>query len=449
MATIAEVLNVALEHQRGGRLSQAEQLYRQVLRADPRNADALHLLGVIAVKVGKHERAIQYISQAIRLYGSDAAFHVNLGEAYRKLCKNEEAIQCFQQALRLDPNSVQAYNNLGATYHNQARLDEALAAYGRALELDPQFVDSHFNRAQVWLAMGDYARGWPEFEWRWQRSDFVRQALPKPFWDGTELAGRALVVQCEQGLGDTLQFIRYLPLLESHGEQAYIIVQQPLVPLLSCSGINGLIAPGTLIPPFDVHASLLSLPHLVKSSLDSIPAQIPYLKARPDLVDYWRSRLSEFSGFKIGISWQGNPKSPYEPARSIPLAAFEALAMPGVRLFSLQKGFGTEQIPQVAERFPVIDLSAQLDETNGPFMDTAALMTQLDLVITSDTVTAHLAGALGVPVWVALPLPTDWRWMKGRTDSPWYPGMRLFRQSQPGDWSGVFEQMQSELSTLL
>jgi Tfp pilus assembly protein PilF len=446
MATITEVLQIALEHQTAGRLAQAEQLYRQVLQTDPRNADALHLLGVIADHVGQHELAIQYISQAIRFYGSHAPFHVNLGEAYRKLRKNDQAIQCYQQALRLDPNSVEAHHNSGAAYQNEARLDEALAAYGRAIELNPRFVDAHFNRAQVWLAMGDYARGWPEYEWRWQKSDYTRQALPKPFWDGTELAGRALLVQCEQGLGDTLQFIRYLRLFESQGDKVFVAVQQPLVALLSCSGFDGLFAPGTLLPHFDVHTSLLSLPHLFKTRPDSIPAQIPYLKPRLDLVESWRTRLSAVSGFKIGISWQGNPKSPHEPGRSIPLAAFEPLAMPGVRLISLQKAFGLEQIPQVADRFSVLDFSEQLDETSGPFMDTAALMTQLDLVVTSDTVTAHLAGALGVPVWVGLPFPTDWRWQYGRSDCPWYPTMRLFRQPQRNDWSSVIAQMKSALS---
>jgi hypothetical protein len=273
--------------------------------------------------------------------------------------------------------------------------------------------------------------------------------MPKPRWDGTALAGRRLLIHCEQGMGDTLQFVRYLRLFERQGEKTFIVPQLPLMPLLTSSGIHGIIPPGSPLPEFDVYAPSMSLPHFCATTLETIPANVPYVEADSKLVASWSARLQAIDGFTIGIAWQGNPKGPYEPARSIPLIEFQRLALPGVALVSLQKGPGTEQIPAAADRFDFVDLAGELDEANGPFMDTAALMSSLDLVITSDTVTAHLAGALGVPVWVALAHVADWRWMQNRLDSPWYPTMRLFRQAAPGDWSGLFNEIAGELSALV
>jgi hypothetical protein len=201
------------------------------------------------------------------------------------------------------------------------------------------------------------------------------------------------------------------------------------------------------LPPFDVHAPLLSLPQLFQTGLASIPAEVPYLRADPGLVEHWEHELTQWPGLRIGIAWQGNPRSADDPSRSLPLACFEPLArVPGVRLISLQKGPGCEQIDRLAGRFPVTDLSPRLDEASGPFRDTVAVMKNLDLVVTSDTVIAHLAGALAVPVWVALPFVPEWRWLLDREDSPWYPTMRLFRQTKQGNWREVFEGIAYELS---
>ena len=296
--------------------------------------------------------------------------------------------------------------------------------------------------------MGRFEQGWAGYEWRWKCKEFG--SLPPfqpPLWDGSFLDGRTILVHAEQGLGDTLQFIRYVPSLHQRGGRVILMCQPPLVRLLTRSpGIERLLAHGDPVPEFDVHTPLLSLPRLLGTTLESVPADVPYLEAEPQLVEAWRHRLGSYPGFKVGIVWQGNPKFRLDRLRSIPLAQFAPLArVPGVHQFSLQKGPGAEQLAAVTDRFPVTDLGRRLDD----FMDTAAVLKNLDLVISVDTAIAHLAGALGIPVWVALPFAPDWRWLMGREDSPWYPTMRLFRQTRPGQWEDVFHHIAEALQRRL
>jgi len=271
--------------------------------------------------------------------------------------------------------------------------------------------------------------------------------FPQPLWSGEPLAGKTILLHIEQGIGDTIQFIRYASIIKRQGAAVILECPKPLFGLLEgCPGIDQLLGQREDLPAFDVHAPLLSVPGILKTSLETVPATIPYVFPRPTLVEQWQKRLLDLDGLKIGISWQGNPKYRDDRFRSIPLRYFAPLAeIPGVCLISLQKGIGTEQLAAVRDLFPVTDFAAELDERSGPFMDTAAVMKNLDLVITSDTAAAHLAGALGVPVWVALPSVPDWRWLLDRSDSPWYPTMRLFRQRERGNWQGVFEEIKEAL----
>jgi hypothetical protein len=250
-------------------------------------------------------------------------------------------------------------------------------------------------------------------------------------------------LSAEQGLGDTIQFLRYAALVRQPGARVVVECPKPLLRIVrTCRFIDQLADETTPALDFDVHYPLMSLPGLLKTTLESVPADVPYLFAAPDLVKQWRESLGGLEGFKIGIVWRGGPAHPNDRARSIPLSCFEPLAaLPGVRLFSLQKGTGAEQLQDMAGRFPITEVGSRLED----FMDTAAVLANLDLLITCDTAIAHLAGALGVPVWVGLPLVPDWRWLLDRGDSPWYPTMRLFRQKEPGDWAGVFEQISSAL----
>ena len=323
-----------------------------------------------------------------------------------------------------------------------------MASYQQAVRLKPDYAEAHWNQALARLQMGQFEQGWPGYEWRWKCKEFgTLPPFRAPLWDGSPLDGRTILVHAEQGLGDTLQFIRYIPLVQKHGGRVIMMCQPPLCALLAhCPGIERLMPHGDAPPEIDLHVPLLSLPRLLGTTLENVPADGPYLDAEPDLVEAWRHRLGAYPGLKIGIAWQGNPKFRLDRVRSLPLAQFAPLAsVPGVHLLSLQKGLGREQLAAPERRFPVTDLGGQLDETTGAFMDTAAVMKNLDLVITSDTSIAHLAGALGVPVWVALNVVPDWRWLLDRDDSPWYPTMRLFRQTRLGHWEDVFHCMAEAL----
>jgi hypothetical protein len=308
-------------------------------------------------------------------------------------------------------------------------------------------VGALVGRGLVQLTRGDFAAGWEGYEHRVGSPDFNTRNFAQPRWDGAALAGRTLLVHCEQGLGDTLQFIRALRWLE--GQDGRVIVAAPpvLVPLLTQSGFTGIVSQSEPLPSFDLHVPLLSLPRIFRIDADSIPRDESYLAADRERIARWRSELAKYPGLKVGIAWQGDPKFKGDGWRSVRLDRFAPLAaVGGARLVSLQKGSGSEQLAAFARQWEVLDLSDSLDNGGGAFLDTAAIMMNVDLVVTTDTAIAHLAGALGVPVWVALSRPADWRWLSERGDSPWYPTMRLFRQPTSGDWKSVFESMAQELA---
>ena len=339
-------------------------------------------------------------------------------------------------------------NNYGTTLAAQGRSNEALAAFAHALRLRPDYPEAHWHQALTWLQQGDMARGWPEYEWRWKRRRARPRRLREPLWDGSNLEGKAILLWCEQGLGDSLQFIRYAPLVKGRGGSVVVECPAKLMNILfSCAGIDQLVPQDQQLPPFDVHAPLLTLPGIFGTRLHSIPAEAPYLNADDSHVARWRDELAGLDGspapFRIGIVWQGNPKHRWDRHRSIPLEQFLPLArLGGVRLYSLQKGAPAEDLVYFTRRHGLVDLAPKLED----FTDTAAAMKCLDLIITCDSAPAHVAGALGVPAWVALAAMSDWRWLKDRDDSPWYPTLRLFRQRKLGDWCEVFERITAALA---
>jgi Flp pilus assembly protein TadD len=442
-----------------GNLHEAVVCYRRALEINPNFAAAHNNLGNALREQGRLDDAVAFCRRAVELKPDFAEAHNNLGNALREQGKLDDAVARYRQALKLKPGVAEAHNNLGIALQDQGKLDQAIACYHRALALEPDYADAHFNRSLVQLLAGEFPNGWPEYEWRWQTKEFTPRHFPQPLWNGASLAGKTILLHAEQGLGDTIHFIRYAPIVKQHGGTVIVECQKPLLGLLDSffggvdrffgldlGGVDRLIGRGSGLPAFDTHAPLLSLPGILGTTMETIPAKIPYLAAKPALLEQWRTRLLTIEGFKIGISWQGNPTYRGDRFRSIPLRWFAPLAeIPGVRLISLQKGAGTEQLAEIGNLFPVTDLAGELDEQSGPFMDTAAVMKNLDLVIASDSAVAHLAGALGVPVWVALPLAPDWRWLLDRSDSPWYPTMQLFRQGQQGDWQGVFEEIKKAL----
>jgi len=366
-----------------------------------------------------------------------------------KVGKPEESLESCLKALTLKPQFLGALHNLGSALQAQGELEEAAECFQKALRLDPNHAKTHLNQASLMLVQGDFERGWEEYEWRWKTGQLPKREFREPRWMGEPLSGRTILLHAEQGLGDTLQFIRYAALVKRLGARVVVECQKPLVKLLSRSqGIDQLAAQGDDVPHFDVHAPLLSLPRILRTTVNSIPADVPYLFADPGLVDDWRERLKEQSGLRIGMNWHGRAGDGMFRRRDIPIECLAPIAqMPGARLVSLQKGDGRKELAGAG--FPIFDPGDDVDTVHGPFMDTAAIIMNLDLVITSDTSVPHLAGALGVPVWVALPFVPDWRWLLNRQDSPWYPTMRLFRQKARGDWTTVFEEIHSALCELI
>jgi tetratricopeptide (TPR) repeat protein len=430
------------------RLDEAKGCYEQALRHRPDLAEAHHNLGNVLREQGQFEQAMASYDQALRFRPEYAKAHINRGVALVARGRIDEAIASLSHGVELTPDSADAHTSLGAALCSVRRFDEAAAHYTRALELDPSQPDAAWNRSLMWLQQGDYERGWPAYECRWRCKRVTPlPPIPQPRWDGSPLNGRTILLYGEQGLGDTQHFVRYAPLVKARGGRVIVQCQNALLYLLSRTpGIDGLVGWGATPPPFDVWVPLMSLPTLFHTTLETIPAEIPYIFPDPELVAHWGRQLAAVRGFRVGIAWQGSPRHAWDRHRSVPLEQFEPLArVPGVHLISLQKGPGSEQLRALKGRFPVINLSDLLDEASGPFLDTAAVLTHLDLVVCIDTSLAHLAGAMGRPAWLALTYSPDWRWLLDRDDNPWYPTLRLFRQGRAGDWSGPFRQIAEAL----
>lgn len=426
--------------------------YRDALRLRPDSADALNGLGLALTSLHRADEAAVFLRHAIRLRPEMTGAYNNLGLALAELGKYEEAEAVYEQALRLDPNYSEAHVNLGNAFKEQARLTEALACYDIALWLKPQSATARWNRSLALLQSGDFDRGWSEYVSRHLRKGATRaRTFPVPGWDGSALDGRRVLVYSEQGLGDVVQFVRYAGLLKEAGACVLFEAPSPLARLLSsCSWIDRLIIEGEPLPEFDVHVSMMDLPRLFHTRLQCVPTGIPYIFAEPDCVNRYRERLKTVQGFKVGIAWQGNPHHQWDRHRSVLLTHFEPLAaVTGVQLVSLQRGPGVDQIDVLDSRFPLIELlDRSLPDEQG-IADTAAIIANLDLVVTVDTAVAHIAGAMGKPVWVALSTMVDWRWLLNRDDSPWYPSMRLFRQERRGDWPPLFARVATELGSRL
>ena len=312
--------------------------------------------------------------------------------------------------------------------------------------LKPDYPEARLNRALAWLSEGEYERGWDEYEFRWKGKSARMRDYPRPPWRGEDLAGKTLFLHPEQGLGDTIQFLRYARLAADRGARIVAEVQPSLIDLArTCSGIESLIPCGSEPPPFDYHAPLLGLPRLLGTRRpEDVPGRDPYLCADAVRTNYWKTELAAFDGLRVGIVWQGNPQHRGDHTRSVRLTRFESPAgVPGVRLISLQKGHGRDQVHELNGKLGAPDFGGRTSDES--MADTAALIMALDLIVTVDTAMAHLAGALGKPVWILLSYNADWRWMRKRTDTPWYPSARLFRQPAPGDWNSVFESIREEL----
>ncbi|QCO09875.1 tetratricopeptide repeat protein [Azospirillum brasilense] len=449
--------NLGLALRGRGRLDEAVSCHRKALNGAPTSANALNNLGVSLTERGDAEEAIACFERLLGLTpgAPDALF--NLGVAFERANRLEEAARRYREVLDEVPGHRGALNNLGNTLGELGAVDEALDCYGRALSLDPGNADAHWNRALTRLLLGDFANGWREFEWRWKAPAMQnqRRRFDRPAWDGGPLIGRTILLHAEQGLGDTLQFLRFVPLVREAGPTRVLLeVQPPLLSLLRASpAVDGVeVIPraadfpgGSTLPPFDVHAPLMSLPLLLNRGLPAAPA-VPMLRASEAATTIWTDRLAAVAPnarIRCGLVWAGRREHANDRRRSLPLAALAPLReVPGVQLVSLQVG------PAAADLASWPEASFDASPLLTDFAATAAALASIDLVITVDTAVAHLAGSLGRPTWVLLPFAPDWRWMLGRTDSPWYPTVRLFRQSRVGDWSGPVSEVVRELQRL-
>ena len=437
--------------QTGGRLDGAEAHYRQVLRTNPDSVEACNNLGVVLQAQGKLEAAVACYQQALILQPTYADVHHNLGNVLQEQGKLEAAVACYQQALILKPTYAEVHNNLGNVLEEQGKLEAAVLCYRQALALKPSYAMAHWNLALALLHAGSFEQGFREYEWRWQAEKFLKRnarvVRSQPFWDGSDFRKKTLLLFAEQGYGDTIQFIRYVPLVAKRGGRVIVACQPELVSLLaSVSGIAQVLNDKERLADFDIHAPLLSLPLAFATTLDTVPAQIPYIIADRSRVEVWRERLrTNRKTLNVGVAWAGHPlfMNDHNRKRSCPFSMFASLAkVRNVNFYSLQKGEAEKVASEPPEGMAFIDMTAFLND----FADTAALINNLDLVISIDTAVAHLAGAMGKPVWTLLPYVPDWRWLSDRDDSPWYPTMRLFRQERPGDWPGVFARVAGELS---
>ncbi len=355
----------------------------------------------------------------------------------------------IQKALNLDANIGEVYNNIGSVLTKKVLIDEAFTNYYKALELSPNSPDIHFGYSLLLLLTGDFETGWNEYEWRLLTREIgsLYQNCPQPFWNGSEIDGKTILLYTEQGLGDVIHFIRYAKLLSQRGAKVIVECQRELASLIkNADGVSDVYTGNIRLSKFDVCCPLLSLPRIFNTTLETIPADIPYIRTDPLKVKEWKKKIKRTkSKKKIGLVWAGEPQNYRDIYRSTTLQTFLPLSkIKNIVLYSLQKGKATEEVKNLPEGMKLIDL---MDEVKD-FSDTAAIIENLDLVISVDTAVAHLAGALGKPVWTLIPYAPDWRWMLNREDSPWYPTMKLFRQPAPGDWKTVIDKVVEELKSM-
>jgi len=469
----------AVELHNGGRTGEAEVLYRKVLTTDGTNFYALHQLALILLDrrenadalsllaaaveqrpdsaealanlglalnaIGSHEQAVLACDHALALDAKQTNAWLNRSSSLTELDRYDEAVASADRALALTPKLAQAHYNRANALRELGRTEEALAAYARAIEFAPNYTKAHFNEGLTRLRAGDFARGWPKYEYRWKRPETPARAFAVPQWDGmATLAGRTILLHAEQGFGDTIQFARYAPMVAEQGARVILEVQRALLPLFEdFPGAAQVVAAGSTLPAFDLHCPLLSLPGLFGTEIATIPNPVPYLSASAERRAFWAPHLPPAKGPRVALCWAGNPNHDSDRHRSIPAPLLAPLlAVPGIQFASVQKDVRETDTAFLANT-SLLNFGVHLRD----FGDAAAILSMCDLVITVDTAIAHLAGALGLPVWILVQHSPDFRWLMQREDSPWYPTARLYRQPAHFDWESVIARLASDLAS--
>jgi len=468
-----------LIHHKSGKTAAASACYDRALKIDPAHGEANRLLGVALAQQNRFTEALPFFERAVGTRPDDPTVLSNLAATLRELRRFDDARRRAERAVALAPSFPDARQNLGAILHDlgrledarsqletalalhpdqlgalislgavlrdQGKIDQAVSTLRRALALAPRHGEAHWTLATTLLVAGRLPEGWRAFEWRWQRPGLVPRRFREPRWTGEPLNNRTILLHAEQGRGDSIQFIRYAPMVRERGVRVIVQAQPELTRLLRMApGVDQVIANTEPLPPFDLQSPLMSLPGVFATRLDTIPADSPYLRAEAQAVTAWQHRLSALPRPRIGLVWAGTATHRNDHNRSVPLDRLRPLVDDlNAGWVSLQMGDRRQDLLRSAFGKRVPDLSPHLSD----FADTAAALVALDLLITVDTAVAHLAGALGRPAWVLLPYAPDWRWLRDRTDTPWYPSLRLFRQSAPGDWAGVIEAVRHALNS--
>ena len=433
------------------RIEEALVNYDRAITLKPHYAEAHYNRGNALSELKRHGEAVESYDNAITIKPDYAEAYANRGVALKELKRFDEALLSYGDAIELRPHYADAYCNRGNALKELNRLDEALASYDRAIELKSNYAQAYWNKSLLKLLLGEYTEGWQLYEWRWQI--FGRTPVRKfiePLWLGNEsLANKRIFIYSEQGLGDVIQFIRYVVKVEQLGAKVILEVPKILIGIVSTLECQcTLIDTGITSPEFDYQCPLMSLPLAFQTKLDSIPSQVPYLFPPADKINFWKNYIGD-EGFKIGISWQGGWGKEWME-RSFPLHLLEDISkIKGIRLISLQKSTGTDQLAVLPNGMSIEVLPDYFDNDGHAFLDSMAVMKCLDLVITCDTAITHLAGALNVKTWTALHYVPDFRWLLDRKDTPWYPKHRLFRQTIQNDWNTVFKVMENSLNRLI
>ena len=435
--------NLAALYMAQHRFDLAAKSCRSAIEAYPAYSQAHNILGAALKAMRDLSGAETAFRRAFELDPTMTAAQVNLGTVFGMRRQWHEALACYGRALEMSPDCAEAMNNRGNVLHSIGRFDEAQKDFEQAILIDPEYADPHLNLGLQLLMQGRWAEAWPEFEWRWRTPQMepFHRPFAEPQWDGSPRPGATLLVHAEQGLGDTLHFIRYVPLAAARVTRLIFESQPSLVPLLAgMEGIDAVIARTEDLPSFDTHIPLLSLPGIFGTTPDSVPLAEPYLRAPEDI----NVPMPAGDGLKVGLVWAGNPRNPFDPSRTADLASLKVLLdVPNCTFFSLQFGDPGDQIVVEGMQDRIHDLRPLLTD----FAATAALVDQLDLVISICTSVAHLAGGMGAETWVILSQDADWRWMRDRNDSPWYPSVRLFRQRELDDWAELAERVAEALKT--
>lgn len=439
-------INRGLILQQMGQHDEALASYAKAIALKPNYAQIYFNRGLTFQELGQHEKALTDYSKAIALKPDYATAYNNRGIVLQEMKHYAKALESFDKAIALNSLYAEAYNNRGFTFYCLGRYDNALANYDKAIATSPHYSEAYWNKGNIKLLLGEYEEGWPLYEWRWKRQGKPHARIfREPLWLGKEnLSGKTILIHAEQGLGDTIQLCRYVPILEKLGATILLEVQKSLVPLLAAlKGANRVLAYGDALPEFDFHCPTMSLPLALQTSLNTIPSTIPYLFPNQENLKIWKAHLGEKSRPRIGLSWSGSISHTNDSNRSMPLTMLAPILCDAFEFHCIQKDLRPRN-QEFMEHSRITSHTAELHS----FLDTASLISEMDLIISVDTSAAHLAGALGKKLWLLLPFAPDFRWLDARKDSPWYPSACLFRQPDIDDWNSVIAKVNAELETL-